>query len=119
MARICFIVGMGVLFAFLVFLLESYIIVFSTSLMGGYLFILGMDFFVHTGFVNAILLIFDGNQYHYNAYIMNTPVYVMLAFVIFLTLVSFGWQYYWNIHKNKRYFGINVVKEEAAPAEKA
>ncbi|KAL1936264.1 hypothetical protein VTP01DRAFT_398 [Rhizomucor pusillus] len=118
-ARICFIIGMGVLFAFLVFLLESYIIVFSTSLMGAYLFFLGLDFFVHTGFVNAVLLIFDGNQYHYNAYIMNTPVYVMLSFVAFLTIVSFGWQYYWNIYKNKRYFGINVVKEEAAPPEKA
>ncbi|KAI9484799.1 hypothetical protein BDB00DRAFT_878418 [Zychaea mexicana] len=116
-ARICFIIGMGVLFIILVVLVESFTIVFSTAFTGAYLFILGLDFFAHTGFINALLLIFDGNPNHYIAYIMNTPVIVMLAFVIVLTLLSAGWQYYWSIYKENRLFGVNVVKEKP-PAEK-
>ena len=108
---------MGVLFIILVILLESYTIIFATSFTGAYLFILGLDFFAHTGFINALLLIFDGNPNHYNAYIMNRPVIVMLAFVIVLTLISAGWQYYWNMKKETRLFGVNVVKEEK-PEEK-
>lgn len=100
--------------AILVFLLESYIIIFATSFTGAYLFMLGLDFFVHTGFINAILLIYDGNSNHYNAYIMNRPVYIMLAFVAVLCVISFIWQYYWNVYKNQRYFGINVVHEPPA-----
>ncbi|KAI7850036.1 hypothetical protein BDC45DRAFT_539576 [Circinella umbellata] len=110
-ARICFIIGMGVLFIILVILLESYTIIFATSFTGAYLFILGLDFFAHTGFINAILLIFDANPNHFNAYIMNRPVIVMLAFVIVLTLCSVGWQYYWNMIKETRLFGVVVVKE--------
>ncbi|CDS03828.1 hypothetical protein LRAMOSA06783 [Lichtheimia ramosa] len=113
-ARICFIIGMGVIMIILVVLVESYAIVFATSFTGAYLFILGLDFFVHTGFINAMLLIFDDNPNHYNVYIMNRPVIVMLAFVTVLTLFSAGWQYYWNFIKNKRFFGINVVPEKAA-----
>ncbi|KAI8340135.1 hypothetical protein BC941DRAFT_241002 [Chlamydoabsidia padenii] len=113
-ARICFIVGLGVVLAFAVYLLECYIIIFSTSFLGAYLFIMGLDFFAHTGFVNAWRLIFDGNPNHYNAYIIGIPTYVMMAFVIFLCLVSMGWQYYWNVMKLKRRFGVHVVevKEE-------
>ncbi|KAI9272963.1 hypothetical protein BDA99DRAFT_499644 [Phascolomyces articulosus] len=118
-ARICFIIGVGVLFIIFVILFESYVIIFSTSFTGAYLFILGLDFFAHTGFINALLLIFDGNPNHYNAYIMNRPVIVMLAFVVVLTLFSAGGQYYWNLIKEKRWFGVNAVKEEAKPpAEK-
>lgn len=110
---------MGVVLAIFIFLLESYAVIFATSFVGAYLFFLGLDFFVHTGFVNAMLLIFDGNSNHYNAYIMNQPVYIMLAFVGALTLISAGWQYYWNIHKNQRYFGINVETEKPPEPEKA
>ncbi|CAO3665304.1 unnamed protein product [Rhizopus stolonifer] len=117
-ARICFIVGMGVLFAIFIFLAESYFVIFCTSFIGAYLFMFGIDLFAHTGMVNAFLVIFDGNQYHKNVYILRTTVYVMLAFVIFLTLVSFGWQYYWNIISKKKGFGVNLQekvdkKEEA------
>lgn len=111
-ARICFIVGMGVVFAFALYLLESYIVILSTSFIGAYLFIMGLDLFAHTGFINSWRLIFDGNQYHYNAYIMGLPTYVMLSFVIFLTLASAGWQYYFNILSLKRRFGINVVEKK-------
>ncbi|KAL0087879.1 hypothetical protein J3Q64DRAFT_1466235 [Phycomyces blakesleeanus] len=108
-ARICFIVGLGVVMAILVFMIESYTIIFCTAFIGGYLLMLGLDLFIHTGFVNSWLLIFDGNSHHNNAYIMKVPLYVMLSFIIVFTLISIGWQYYWNIMKLQRYFGINVV----------
>ncbi|KAI8388165.1 uncharacterized protein BYT42DRAFT_642429 [Radiomyces spectabilis] len=114
-ARICFIVGMGVVMAILVFLAESYVIIFSTAVIGAYLFIFGLDFFIHTGFINSWLAIFDGNQYHRNSYLVSTPIYIMLAFIAFLILLSAGWQYYWNIVRLKRRFGVNVIE---VPAEK-
>jgi hypothetical protein len=71
---------------------------------------MGLDFFAHTGFVNAWRLIFDGNPNHYNAYIIGVPTYVMMAFVIVLSLASMAWQYYWNVMKLKRRFGVHVVE---------
>ncbi|PHZ07839.1 uncharacterized protein RHIMIDRAFT_295572 [Rhizopus microsporus ATCC 52813] len=118
-ARICFIVGMGILFAIFICLAESYFVIFCTSFIGAYIFMLGLDLFAHTGMVNAFLVIFDGNQYHHNVYIMRTSVYVMLAFVIFLTIISFIWQYYWNIVCKKKGFGINLeerVEEKVVEA---
>ncbi|KAI8343181.1 hypothetical protein BC941DRAFT_410630 [Chlamydoabsidia padenii] len=111
-ARICFTVGLGVVLAFAVYLLEMYILIFCTSFLGAYLFIMGLDFFAHTGFVNAWRLLFDGNPNHYNAYIIWIPTYVMMAMVIFLCLVSMGWQYYWNVMKLNRRFGVHVVEKK-------
>ncbi|KAI8088654.1 uncharacterized protein BX664DRAFT_331025 [Halteromyces radiatus] len=112
-ARICFTVGMGVVLAFAVYLLECYIVILSTAFLGAYLFIMGLDFFAHTGFVNAWRLLFDSNPNHYNAYIIETPTYVMLAFVILLCIISAIWQYYWNIVKLKRRFGVNVTEKKS------
>ncbi|KAI8064842.1 uncharacterized protein B0P05DRAFT_476163, partial [Gilbertella persicaria] len=110
-ARVCFIAGMGIVFVILIILTESYSVIFCTAFIGAYLFILGLDLFIHTGLINAFLSIFDGNPNHTNVYIIRTPVYVMLAFVIFLTLVSFGWQYYWNVMSKKKEFGVNVEEK--------
>lgn len=117
-ARICFIVGMGVVFGILLILAESYIVIFCTAFIGGYLFILGLDLFIHTGLINAFLSIFDGNKNHVNVYIIRTPVYVLLAFVIVLTLGSFGWQYYWNIISRKTQFGVHIEKKKPEADEK-
>lgn len=116
-ARICLIVGMGVVLGILIILAESYTVIFCTAFTGAYLFILGLDLFIHTGLINAFLSIFDGNRNHVNVYIIRTPVYVMLAFVIVLTLGSFGWQYYWNVISKKKQFGINV-EEKSGDDEK-
>ncbi|KAI8072953.1 hypothetical protein BC940DRAFT_292019 [Gongronella butleri] len=112
-ARICFTVGMGVLWAFAIYLLELYAVIISTAFTGAYLFIMGLDFFAHTAFVNAWRYFFDGNKFHYNAYIINMQTYIMLSFVIVLTLISVGWQYYWNVMKLERRFGVNVAPEGA------
>lgn len=107
---------MGVIFAILIILAESYVVIFCTAFIGGYLFILGLDLFIHTGLINAFLTIFDGNKNHTNVYIIKTPTYVMLSFVIVLTLGSFGWQYYWNVMSRNRQFGVNI--EEVTVEEK-
>ncbi|KAI8981561.1 hypothetical protein BDB01DRAFT_794615 [Pilobolus umbonatus] len=114
-ARICFLVGMGVLFCILVVLAELYCILLSTSFIGAYLFFIGLDLFIHTGLINPLLFVLNGNKHHSYVYITRTPLYVVLSFIIVLFLISFGWQYYWNVKCQKRSFGINVV--EAAPEE--
>ncbi|CAO3627874.1 unnamed protein product [Mucor hiemalis] len=111
-ARICFIIGLGVVLAILILLAESYCVIFCTAFIGGYLFMLGLDLFIHTGMVNAFLTIFDGNPNHKNVYIIKTPTYVVLAFVAVLTLGSFGWQYYWNMIARQKKFGINIEEKK-------
>ncbi|KAI8070585.1 uncharacterized protein B0P05DRAFT_442460, partial [Gilbertella persicaria] len=96
MARVCFIIGLSLLGPILLYFVETYMVIFSTSLMGAYLFHFGLDFFAHTGFINPWLLIFDGNPNHHNVYLISKPINVMLAFVIVGTVVFIGWQYYWN-----------------------
>lgn len=112
-ARICFIIGMVFLFSASIYLAERYVILFSLAFSGAYMFIFGLDLFVHAGFVNAARLILDHNGCHFIAYRINTGIYVMLAMVIVLTLISFGWQYYWNIMAMHRSFGVNVVPVKA------
>lgn len=101
----------------LLFFVESYMVLFTTALMGSYLFYFGLDFFAHTGFINPWMLIFDGNPKHHNVYLMSKPVYVMLAFVIVNTLISFGWQYYYCIICLKIKFGINTPVEKKPEKE--
>ncbi|CAO3651716.1 unnamed protein product [Mucor hiemalis] len=116
-ARVCFIIGLSLLGPFALYFVETYMVFFSTALMGAYLFYFGLDFFAHTGFINPWLLIFDGNPNHHNTYLMSKPVYVMLGFVIVNTLISIGWQYYWHIIvRGATGFGV-PIKEEEPPAK--
>ncbi|KAG2179010.1 hypothetical protein INT43_001859 [Umbelopsis isabellina] len=108
-ARICFIIGLVFLFAGSIYIAERYVILFSLSFSGAYLFILGLDLFIHTGFINAPRSILDHNGCHSITYRITTGVYVMLAMVIVLTLLAFCWQYYWNVMIMNRCFGVNVV----------
>jgi hypothetical protein len=102
------------------YFVETYMVFFSTGLMGSYLFYFGLDFFAHTGFINPWLLIFDGNSTHHNTYLMSKPVNVMLGFVVVNMSISVGWQYYYNIICRKSPgFGLNPPeeKEEEKPKE--
>jgi hypothetical protein len=101
------------LFSASIYLAERYVILFSLAFAGAYMFIFGLDLFIHTGFVNAAREILDHNGCHFITYRITTGVYVMLAMVIVLTLLSFGWQYYWNIIVMHRAFGVNVVAAKA------
>lgn len=100
---------------------ERYVILFSLSFSGAYMFVLGLDLFVHTGFINGPRSILDHNPCHNITYRITTGIYVMLAMVIVLTILAFGWQYYWNIILMHRYFGVNVVpvKAETVTAAKS
>ncbi|KAM3582049.1 hypothetical protein VKS41_005482 [Umbelopsis sp. WA50703] len=112
-ARICFIIGLVFLFSGSIYLAERYVILFSLSFSGAYMFILGLDLFVHTGFINAPRSILDHNGCHSITYRITTGIYVMLAMVIVLTLLAFCWQYYWNVMIMNRCFGVNVVAVKA------
>ncbi|ORZ06017.1 hypothetical protein BCR42DRAFT_174852 [Absidia repens] len=116
-AQICFIVGIGMVGAALVYLLETYILIAATAFIGAYLFLFGLDFFAHTGMLNAWLLIFDDNPYHFNSYIIQQPVVVMLSFVIIFFLVSVVWQFFWNVKRHRRSFGVNVVESKSSGKE--
>ncbi|KAI7906564.1 uncharacterized protein BX663DRAFT_427236 [Cokeromyces recurvatus] len=119
-ARVCFIIGTSLVVPFFEYFIETYVVLFSTSLMGSYLFIFGIDFFAHTGFINAWLSIFDGNSLHRNTYMINQSVYIMLSFVIVCLIASFGWQYYYNIICLKLDgFGTNNKKLVPKEEEKA
>ncbi|KAJ2959261.1 hypothetical protein NQZ79_g5224 [Umbelopsis isabellina] len=101
--------GLVFLFAGSIYVAERYVILFSLSFSGAYMFILGLDLFIHTGFINAPRSILDHNPCHSITYRMTTGVYVMLAMVIVLTLLAFCWQYYWNVMIMNRCFGVNVI----------
>jgi hypothetical protein len=109
------------LFSGFIYLAERYVILFSLSFSGAYMFIIGLDLFLHAGFINAARMILDHNACHVSTYRITAGVYVMLSTVIILTLLAFGWQYYWNIIVMHRYFGVNVVpaKAETVVEEKA
>ncbi|PHZ13763.1 uncharacterized protein RHIMIDRAFT_291410 [Rhizopus microsporus ATCC 52813] len=117
-ARVCFIIGCGVLSCVLLYFAETYMVFMYTAFIGSYLFFFGLDFFVHTGFINPWLLIFDGNPNHHNTYLMSTSVRVMLALVLFIFLVSIIWQYYWHVIRCPRKFGVVIVEEEVKKEEK-
>ncbi|KAG1047677.1 hypothetical protein G6F43_009887 [Rhizopus delemar] len=117
-ARICFIIGLGVLFFILLYFAETYTLFFCTAFIGSYLFFFGLDFFVHTGFINPWLLIFDGNPNHHNTYLMSTPVRVMLALVAAVLLFSVIWQFYWHVIRCPRQFGVTIVEVKEEKKEK-
>ena len=100
------------LVALFVYLLEKFVIIGATAFIGAYLVIFGLDFFAHTGFLNAWLFIFDANPNHFNAYMIQTKVLVMMAFVAVFFLGSCGWQYYYNCIRHNRTFGVNLVPEK-------
>ncbi|KAI9255376.1 hypothetical protein EDC94DRAFT_523899 [Helicostylum pulchrum] len=117
----------------LVFLLgfvfcEFVTVILSTSFMGAYIFILGLDFFLQTGFLIGFknLLDFDRHLIHgndhvyvdaaiedpknslnrYARYTIDTDVNGMLCAVLGLWILSTLWQRYYN---RGRRFGLRVL----------
>ncbi|KAI8081563.1 uncharacterized protein BX664DRAFT_317435 [Halteromyces radiatus] len=108
-ARACFLAAMTVGFAGLTFFLERYVILFSTSFLGAYLFFVGVDVLARTGYVAGIRTIVDHNPLHSVQYVLSRDVYLLLSFTIVLFLISFGWQALMN---RGRYFGIRYTHHE-------
>ncbi|CAO3596887.1 unnamed protein product [Absidia cylindrospora] len=105
-ARACFLAAMCVAFACLTFFLERYVILFSTSFVGAFIFFVGVDVLARTGYVTGIRSIIDRNPLHTVHYELDRNVYILLAFTIVLFLISFAWQ---SLMNRGRYFGIRYT----------
>ncbi|KAI7872629.1 uncharacterized protein EV154DRAFT_556467 [Mucor mucedo] len=124
------IIGLALGFIFILgfVLVEFATVILSTSLIGAYAFIFGLDLFVKTGFLIGFKNILDFNRHltgnhdyidastakpmdeasrFYAHYTINTKVYGMLAAVVGLWMVSSIWQRYYNSGNR---FGLRVIK---------
>lgn len=107
MARACFLVALAFLFACITFFLERHVVLFATSFVGAFIFIVGIDMLAHTGYLAGTKSILDKNTLHRVKYDIDSKVYAMLAMTIVLFLIAFGWQYMYN---RGRHFGVNFVE---------
>ncbi|KAI8142446.1 hypothetical protein BJV82DRAFT_614930 [Fennellomyces sp. T-0311] len=103
-ARACFLVAISLFVAAITFFIERYVILFSTSFTGAYIFIVGIDILSHSGYVAGIKSILDRNILHRVKYTIDRRVYAMMAVIIVLFLISIGWQYFYNRNRD---FGVN------------
>ncbi|KAG2218714.1 hypothetical protein INT45_002422 [Circinella minor] len=103
--RACFLVAISLFFAGVVFFAERYLVLFATSFTGSFIFIVGIDFLTHTGYIAGLKSILDQNSLHRVKYTIDRKVYAMMAVIIVLFLISFGWQFFYN---RGREFGVNV-----------
>lgn len=124
------IIGLALGFIFILgfVLVEFATVILSTSLIGAYAFVFGLDLFVKTGFLIGFKNILDFNRHltknhdyidasttkpmdeaskFYAHYTINTKVYGMLTAVVGLWLVSTIWQRYYNSGNR---FGLRVIK---------
>ncbi|KAI9491048.1 hypothetical protein BDB00DRAFT_834981 [Zychaea mexicana] len=114
--RACFLVAISLFFAAITFFGERYVVLFATSFTGAYIFIVGIDFLTHTGYIAGVKSVLDQNPLHRVKYTIDRKVYGMMAVIIVLFLISFGWQFFYN---RGRDFGVNVepVKKGADGGE--
>lgn len=92
--RAFFVALLPVLFAVAFFFLREYAIVFSTSFTGAFVFLVGIDFYAHTGLLAGIESVLN-RQYPYDAapYTITTNVYVLLVVTAICCVISLAWQY--------------------------
>ncbi|KAI9308307.1 hypothetical protein BJ944DRAFT_254612 [Cunninghamella echinulata] len=109
-ARPCFLVGMSIVVGAITFFVETYVILFSTSFIGAFIFIIGVDVLARTGYVAGIRSILDRNPLHVVFYSLSRNVYILLAFTIVLFLIAFGWQFLYN--RGRQYFGMVYTTEK-------
>lgn len=124
------IIGLAIVFVFILgfVLVEFVTIILSTSFIGAYVFILGLDLFIETGFLIGFKNILDFNRHlleggenvyvdaaiekptgswdFYARYKITMAVNSMLCGVMGLWILSTFWQRYYN--KGRR-FGLNVL----------
>ena len=103
MARACFLAVLPIFMTAVTFMAQHYMLLFSTAFAGSYVFIVGIDFLAHTGYLTGIKGILD--RTHQAPYYISTHVYVMLATTIALCLISLGWQHFRNKGNNTNHGG--------------
>ncbi|KAI9468481.1 MAG: hypothetical protein EXX96DRAFT_590774 [Benjaminiella poitrasii] len=102
--RYCFIGGLALVCAILVYFSIRPIMLLTTSFVGAYIFMFGVDCLAHTGFIAGPAALYNHKvpvQYH-----LETKIYVLLAMIIFMFLISVIWQYIFN---KAIEFGLHVA----------
>ncbi|CAO3626786.1 unnamed protein product [Cunninghamella blakesleeana] len=112
-ARPCFLAGISILFGAICFFIETYIILFATSFVGSFIFIIGIDVLARKGYVAGIRSIIDRNPLHKVHYEIDRNVYILLSFTIVLFLIAFGWQFLFN--RGRDHFGMVYVNQKSLP----
>ncbi|OZJ06603.1 hypothetical protein BZG36_00439 [Bifiguratus adelaidae] len=113
---------MGVLAAagfLLSLILERWTIILSTSFVGAYMFILGLDIFFNTGLFYSFDAFLDAH--HATSYTVNWRVYVMLVAIIVLAIIGIIIQfiYYRRQELWSRRYGYhrNAVAADGSPSK--
>ena len=107
-------VAISLFVAAITFFIERYVVLFSTSFTGSFIFIVGIDFLSHSGYIAGIKSVLDRNEMHRVKYTIDKKVYGMMAVIIVLFLISLGWQYFYN---RNRGFGVNFEPAKKGGAE--
>lgn len=69
---------------------------FSTSFVGAYIMMFGVDCLARTGFIAGPQALLNGNPNQKIEYVLYKNVYVLLAMIIVIYLISFVWQFVFN-----------------------
>ncbi|KAG0197735.1 hypothetical protein BGX28_008741 [Mortierella sp. GBA30] len=114
--RICLMAGAAALGMFLSLLLGSLTVIFATVLIGGYMFTLGLDMFLRTGFLENYKNLFQtGSSVPYQIY---SGIYGMLGVLSFMFLLGFLVQiplYFHQKRKQRRLARANAMPPVNGP----
>ncbi|CAO3633290.1 unnamed protein product [Mucor hiemalis] len=108
--------SLGFLFILGFVLIEFATVILSISFIGSYVFVLGLDLFIKSGFVIGLKNILDFNRHLHRGvyldfskeqYMIDMKVYGMMCAVLGLWIVSTTWQRYYN--RGNR-FGLRVIE---------
>ncbi|KAI8095053.1 uncharacterized protein B0P05DRAFT_577046 [Gilbertella persicaria] len=94
--RYCFIGGMALVCAALIWAALRPALFFATSFVGAYILMFGIDCLARTGFIAGPQALLNRNPRHMIEYTLPTYVYVLLAMVIVVFLISLIWQFVFN-----------------------
>ncbi|KAL0089709.1 hypothetical protein F4703DRAFT_1915010 [Phycomyces blakesleeanus] len=72
---------------------ERYTIMASTSFIGSFLFFVGVDLFIHTGYLAGIKSVLDWNPWHQGFYVITLATYIILAGTLAYACATFCWQH--------------------------
>ncbi|PHZ17617.1 uncharacterized protein RHIMIDRAFT_233042 [Rhizopus microsporus ATCC 52813] len=104
--RPCFLAGMALAAGILTFFSARPLVFFSTSFVGAYFVMLGVDCLARTGYIAGAELLYNRNPSHYIEYSLTKYVYVLLAMTIVLFFISLVWQMLYNAAHQ---LGLHVI----------
>ncbi|ORX79800.1 hypothetical protein K493DRAFT_308475 [Basidiobolus meristosporus CBS 931.73] len=89
--RIIFIVAMVLVGMIIILFFEKHVVIICTAITGAYVFVIGIDHFVKTGFTDQLNLFWGGDSTVF--YQTNAKVYAMLGSAAVLALIGILIQY--------------------------